>query len=455
MTCLNLPMKHISLQEIVVATTTNATYFTNIFIPTSPCSFPLAIKKKPCNFLRQPLARFCSKTKIKSLRVWNVEYVAMYLWILANATVGTFSIFLLIFPLYPILKKISVYVLVFFFSHIFCRACLETKQTCPTCNVVLTPSTISASPFVKHVIDGSEVYCFTRLEELEGSASNDGLGPVAVFSLTNDKRKTTNVSIPGAAAAKKMKIDHCTWTGKLMDAKQHFDECMYAGATCRFDGCDFVVVRKDMAEHEAICPQRTQPCKWCQMEMLVDGRRGFVDHQTICHKREVKCKHAHRGCKALMSFEKRDQHVANDCLYETIACPFSTVGCTERMMRKEIEHHEETMMKQHNRMLLQDSLALRDNPLYELVYKMNVNDLVGAGVVVKPSPDTFVGGYKVCCIHVTIVIVTFFDCTLLLSLTVIDYQQPFLLYLSTIALTTHSPFFILPDIHEYRKRQIG
>ena len=268
--------------------------------------------------------------------------------------------------------------------------------------MVLTPSTISASPFVKNVIDGSEVYCFTRLEELEGSTSKSGMDgnePAGAFGLTGDKRKTTNINIAGVAAAKKMKSDHCTWTGKLMDAAQHFNECMYAGATCRFDGCDFVVVRKDMAEHEASCSRRTQPCKWCQMQLLVGGRRGFVDHESICEKREVKCTHAHRGCKAVMPFNKRTLHVANDCMYETVACPFSTVGCTERMMRKEIENHEEVTMKQHNRMLLQDTLALRDNPLYELVFKTKVDDFVGPGVVVKPSPDTFVGGYKVTKIH--------------------------------------------------------
>ena len=312
---------------------------------------------------------------------------------------GAYTFFSIIFPFPYFFPSFLTHDIVFClcYRHIFCRGCLETKQECPTCKVVLSPSTISASPFVKNVIEGSEVYCFTRLEELEGgiSKSIDGNGPAGVAGPAGDKRKTTNISSGGVAAAKKLKIDFCTWTGKLLDATQHFNECMYAGAKCKFDGCDFVVVRKDMAEHEATCSRRTQPCKWCQMQLLVGGRRGFVDHESICEKREVKCTHAHRGCKAVMPFDKRAQHVANDCLYETVACPFSSVGCSERMMRKDIESHEEATMKIHNRMLLQDTLALRDNPIYELVFKAKVDDLVGPGVVVKPSPETFVGGYKV------------------------------------------------------------
>ena len=90
------------------------------------------------------------------------------------------------------------------------------------------------------------------------------------------------------------------------------------------------------------------------MLLLVEG--PLIKHESLCEKREVKCHHAHRGCKAVMPFDKRALHVTNDCMYEIVICPFSSVGCNDHVLRKDIESHEEVAMKQHNRLLLQDQL---------------------------------------------------------------------------------------------------
>ena len=152
-------------------------------------------------------------------------------------------------------------------------------------------------------------------------------------------------------------LDHCAWTGKLQGASKHFNECEYAGATCKFDRCGLVVMRKDMPKHEASCPRRTQPCKWCQLMLRVDG--PLIEHESACEEREVECTHAHLGCTAVMRFDMRDQHTANECPFETVACPFSPAGCNERMMRKDIENHEIAAMKQHNRLLMQNIQSLQ------------------------------------------------------------------------------------------------
>ena len=225
-------------------------------------------------------------------------------------------------------------------GHLFCRGCLNralaTKEECPICKKKLTPSDTSTNRFVKNAIQESEVYCFTRLEALE---------EVGVAAADSGNAKDSEEDI----------ADHCTWTGKLLDAATHFNACDYAGIKCNFHDCGIIVMRKDMPEHKTSCPRRTQPCKWCQLMLLVD--KHLIEHESICDKRDVECTHAQRGCKAVMPFNKRALHVANDCMYETVACPFLSVGCTERMMRKDIENHEEASMKQHNRMLLQDSMT--------------------------------------------------------------------------------------------------
>ena len=83
-------------------------------------------------------------------------------------------------------------------GHIFCRDCLflalKKKQECPICKTKLTTTTICANLYVKNAIQESEVYCFSRLTELESASI-----------VTTDGDKCTV---------------HCDWTGKLQDANK-------------------------------------------------------------------------------------------------------------------------------------------------------------------------------------------------------------------------------------------
>ena len=101
---------------------------------------------------------------------------------------------------------------------------------------------------------------------------------------------------------------------------------------CGF-GCGAVVRRIDMPEHEA----------------------------SLCPKRGVQCTNV--GCTAVMPEPMIAAHKANDCLYEVVDCPFSSLGCNERVLRKDLENHEEAAMKQHNRLLLHDNRSLRQDNL--------------------------------------------------------------------------------------------
>ena len=253
---------------------------------------------------------------------------------------------------------------------------------------------------MKNLIENAQVYCFTRLPALEAANTSTNSNAVtdvdaddddvdeavgkkrarAVPAGSGSSSSSSSSSSSGTAAAKRTKSDHCTWTGKLQDAKQHFNECVYAGALCGF-GCGAVVRRIDISEHEA----------------------------SICPKREVPCTNV--GCTAVMPGPMIAAHKANDCLYEVVNCPFSGVGCTERMLRKDIETHEEAAMKQHNRLLLQDNRLLRQDhlslhqtmakqedmlnrQLHQLVYKMKLADLVVDGVVDVYSDHKTFGAYN-------------------------------------------------------------
>ena len=105
----------------------------------------------------------------------------------------------------------------------------------------------------------------------------------------------------------------------------------YAGVVCRL-GCGEVIKRIDVTEHE----------------------------ESICCKRgKVPCTNA--GCTDVIPAPLLAAHKADDCLYQTVECPFKSVGCTERLLRKDIKNHTDTMANQHMLMMLQDNRSLRQN----------------------------------------------------------------------------------------------
>jgi hypothetical protein len=229
-------------------------------------------------------------------------------------------------------------------GHLYCRSCLEqamaqTKE-CPTCKVKVADELIS-SLLARKVINEAQVYCYTRVPALESAAAeNQGSG--------SSSSSSSSSSDQSAARNVRPRVDQCTWEGKLEDAETHFKECGYAGAKCSHAGCDEVVARRDMAEHEATCQHRTERCGMCgSLEKIAELTQHQLD---VCLKRQVDCDN--HGCGARVAFDELAAHKASDCGYEEVGCPLADMGCTARMLRKDIDSHEDAALKQHNRLLL-------------------------------------------------------------------------------------------------------
>ena len=125
-------------------------------------------------------------------------------------------------------------------------------------------------------------------------------------------------------------------------------------------------------------------------------------------------------------------HKANDCPYQRIDCPFSTVGCNEHLLRKDIDSHNAAHAEQHNCLLMlgiqslrqdvqslrQDNRSLREDNLsfrqdnlslqqkvveheerlnrqhHEIIFKIRLRDLTQDGLVDMSSRHKNVGAYN-------------------------------------------------------------
>jgi hypothetical protein len=118
-------------------------------------------------------------------------------------------------------------------------------------------------------------------------------------------------------------------------------------------------------------------------------------HQAECPKRRVFCPNP--GCGSLIAFDDVNGHKAHYCELEEVACPFAEFGCTARMLRKGVDSHEDTAMKQHNRLLLcsmkqQRQLieSLKDQVMPDnerIVLQVKYDELTGKAPFFPPFPN--------------------------------------------------------------------
>ena len=109
------------------------------------------------------------------------------------------------------------------------------------------------------------------------------------------------------------------------------------------------LMRKDVKIHlKKDCPNRTNKCKYC-------GKKGtYADikkvHDQVCKKKILLC--SNLLCKKELAREDMDKHVNDHCEYTVVPCKYENIGCSERMIRKDIKEHEKDDDKAHLHMAL-------------------------------------------------------------------------------------------------------
>lgn len=203
-------------------------------------------------------------------------------------------------------------------GHTFCRHCilrhLNLSATCPTCREPLEKEKLLPNRLICSLIEDAEVYCFST------------------ETLREDEIKNIERS-EGKA------VESCNWTGKLNEAKKHYDLCQFAEINCPHAGCNDILLRKSLPEHIGSCLHRLLPCKWCELKHMVDTLEA---HLLACPKRPVPCPNScldANGAVLWLCPTIISQH-RTQCTMESISCKFAPVGCKIKLLRKEMPMHE-------------------------------------------------------------------------------------------------------------------
>ena len=156
----------------------------------------------------------------------------------------------------------------------------------------------------------------------------------------------------------------CGWKGDLRSLDEHIAKsCSNALVTCPnlCNNGQVKVARKNLKRHmKNKCPRRKKACPHCgQMNELTQ----LTDHQwNKCPKRHYQCPHCNEaGCyderttahldvcpKIVIQCPKCSVPIARGditkhsltCPHEPAPCKYHNIGCRERPLRKDLEHHE-------------------------------------------------------------------------------------------------------------------
>ena len=143
--------------------------------------------------------------------------------------------------------------------------------------------------------------------------------------------------------------------GTVGTLKEHLTTCEFALIPCPKEckGEDAKAIRQLMKKDVKIhlkndCPNRDDKCEYCGMKGTHENIK--VVHDKICKKKILPC--SNDVCKKKVRREDMDKHVNDYCEYTMVPCKYENIGCSKRMIRKDIKEHEEDDDKAHLHMAL-------------------------------------------------------------------------------------------------------
>ena len=93
---------------------------------------------------------------------------------------------------------------------------------------------------------------------------------------------------------------------------------------------------------ETECPHRKVKCQYCH----ITGEHQFIEreHATQCPKVLLPCPN---GCNVGNLFREDVQAHRKECPLEMIHCDFYSIGCREKVMRRDMERHKQNCINEH------------------------------------------------------------------------------------------------------------
>lgn len=128
--------------------------------------------------------------------------------------------------------------------------------------------------------------------------------------------------------------------------------CSKSVVACMFfsydgDYCGYKCFRSELEEHQLTCNLRKVRCcnTGCHQRIVY---KNLNEHDDLCKFKKVLCKN---GCAEEFLRGNSEEHW-KICEFEEIFCSYSVVGCTAKVVRKELQEHIEESALAHSAMMV-------------------------------------------------------------------------------------------------------
>ncbi|XP_057296253.1 RING finger protein DG17-like [Hydractinia symbiolongicarpus] len=202
-------------------------------------------------------------------------------------------------------------------GHGMCKSCLDDLRNnsrkrgvafiCPSCRDEIDSKELKCK-FDKSLVnmltkgegegEGRRLICpFLTLEFRKLLCSNDMTKIIAYGSIFAKEfiqfEETIHpvIMINRIISSVKVKCENskkgCTWIGELGNLKDHLNmECSFYPISCSFKHCEKKIERYALADHQNICPYKTETCCYCKFVCLSSE---LPEHYHTCERYPVKC----------------------------------------------------------------------------------------------------------------------------------------------------------------------
>ena len=135
----------------------------------------------------------------------------------------------------------------------------------------------------------------------------------------------------------------CEWKGTVGTLDEHMESCTFTLVPCpnRCKDDDdqlSMILKKDLRKHlNEQCLNRDYKCEFCGEE---DNYANITQiHDKVCKNKTLVCPNAE--CDQVMKRFKIQRHIENDCRFAVIACKYESIGCDEKLKKKDMGTHEQ------------------------------------------------------------------------------------------------------------------
>ena len=100
---------------------------------------------------------------------------------------------------------------------------------------------------------------------------------------------------------------------------------------------------EELAKHKSFCDIRPMSCPFEGCSAVFQAGH-FFHHDGVCPYKPVQCR---QGCPDKVPRNRMDEHCSGPCAHKVVLCPFSPLGCDERVLQGVYNEHLQQFVAQH------------------------------------------------------------------------------------------------------------